>query len=239
MKTIAIIGAMDLEINYIQEKLQNQQTQKISSFTFWEGEINSIRVVILRSGIGKVSAAVGTTLLIEHYHPDLIINTGVAGGLRDTQIHDIVLANEVRHHDVNLTSFGYELGQQAQMPASYIPDPKWSMFAWDVAFSFTKKLHQGLIVSGDSFISDSMQASQIHRNFPSALAVEMEAAAIAQTCHLMGVPFLVLRAISDPAGQGTTISYETFVAEAGKLSAKINLALVEKIAEMDTTTKYE
>lgn len=232
MMTIAIIGAMQLEIEYIQEQLQNQSTKKIHNFTFWEGEIDNIHIVVLLSGVGKVSAAVGTTLLIEHYHPDLIINTGVAGGLRNTQIHDIVLADEVKHHDIDLTSFGYELGQPSQMPPVFLPDGKWNELAWEVAQNFTKKLHRGLIVSGDSFISNAMQSSQIFRNFPSALAVEMEAASIAQTCHLLNTPFIVLRAISDPAGQGTTISYETFVAEAGKLSAQINISLIKKIAEM-------
>lgn len=227
---IGIIGAMELEINTLKKELTNIKTTQISSFSFYEGLINNVSVVVLLSGIGKVSAAVATTLLIEHFQPDVIINTGTAGGLGTSSVHDIILATEVRHHDVDVTAFGYEVGQQAQMPPAYLPDTKWFSIAKKVAEKHSNQLHCGLVVSGDAFISDPARLKQIETFFPQALAVEMEAAAIAQTCHLLKTPFIMLRAISDKAGEGNAISYEKFVVEAGKLSAEINIDIIKNIA---------
>ncbi|MFK8297466.1 5'-methylthioadenosine/adenosylhomocysteine nucleosidase [Capnocytophaga cynodegmi] len=227
---IGIIGAMELEINTLKKELTNIKTTQISSFSFYEGLINNVSVVVLLSGIGKVSAAVATTLLIEHFQPDVIINTGTAGGLGTSSVHDIILATEVRHHDVDVTAFGYEVGQQAQMPPAYLPNTKWFSIAKEVAGKHSNQLHCGLVVSGDAFISDPARLKQIEAFFPQALAVEMEAAAIAQTCHLLKTPFIMLRAISDKAGEGNAISYEKFVVEAGKLSAEINIDIIKNIA---------
>ena len=116
---IGIIGAMELEINTLKASIENCKETKIGRFVFYGGKLCGKEVVILLSGIGKVSAAVGTTLLIEHYNPSLIINTGTAGGLDNTSVHDLILATEVRHHDVDVTAFGYEIGQQAQMPPAF------------------------------------------------------------------------------------------------------------------------
>ncbi|MFK8270246.1 5'-methylthioadenosine/adenosylhomocysteine nucleosidase [Capnocytophaga stomatis] len=226
---IGIIGAMELEINTLKKELNDIKTTTIGSFAFHEGKIHGVSVVVLLSGIGKVSASVGTTLLIEHFQPDMIINTGTAGGLGTSSVHDIILASEVRHHDVDVTAFGYEIGQQAQMPAAYLPDDKWFQLAKSVAEKHSNQLHCGLVVSGDSFISDPKRLKQIENTFPEAKAVEMEAAAIAQTCHLLKTPFIMLRAISDKAGEGNASSYEKFVVEAGKLSAEINIDIVKNI----------
>lgn len=218
---IGIIGAMELEITTLKAAIHNCKEVKIGRFAFYEGTLDGSKVVVLLSGIGKVSAAVATTLLIEHYQPTLIINTGTAGGLKDTSVHDIILATEVRHHDVDVTAFGYEIGQQAQMPPAFIADVDWAGKIKKAAEKHQRKLHYGQVVSGDSFISDPERLQQIARTFPEAKAVEMEAAAIAQTCYLLGVPFVMLRAISDKAGEGNAISYNEFVNEAGRISAAI------------------
>ncbi|ATA72442.1 5'-methylthioadenosine/adenosylhomocysteine nucleosidase [Capnocytophaga canis] len=229
---IGIIGAMELEVSTLRAKLNNVKTTKIGRFEFYEGELYGLSVVVLLSGIGKVSAAVGTTLLIEHFEPQLIINTGTAGGLGDTVVYDIILAAEVRHHDVDVTAFGYEIGQQAQMPPAFLPDKKWFDLAKKVAEKHSNQLHVGMVVSGDSFISEPQRLKIIETNFPKAKAVEMEAAAIAQTCYMMNIPFIMLRAISDKAGEGNAVSYETFVHEAGKLSAEINIDLLKYFSEL-------
>ncbi|MFK8262823.1 5'-methylthioadenosine/adenosylhomocysteine nucleosidase [Capnocytophaga canimorsus] len=227
---IGIIGAMELEINRLKNELEDLEVQKIAAFTFYKGSIAGVSVVVLLSGIGKVSASVATTLLIEKYHPDIIINTGTAGGLGDTSVHDLILATEVRHHDVDVTAFGYEMGQQAQMPAAYLPDNQWFENAKAIAKKYTQQLHYGLVVSGDAFIHDPKRLQNIEKQFPKAKAVEMEAAAIAQTCYLMQVPFIMLRAISDKAGEGNAQSYEQFVQEAGKIAAEINIDLIKHYA---------
>lgn len=224
---IGIIGAMQVEIDTLQHSLTNKKEIKIGNFTFYQGTINDAEVIVLLSGIGKVSAAVGATLLIEHYQPDFVINTGTAGGLGTAEIHNIVLAQEVAYHDVNLTGFGYKLGQQAQMPATFKADPKLLEIAKKICEKHQQKVLCGLIVSGDSFINDPTHLQQISTNFPTALAVEMEAAAISQVCHLFKTPFIILRAISDKAGEGNTHAYNTFVKSAGKLSALLNIDFIK------------
>ena len=228
---IGIIGAMELEIDSLRTSIQSCKETKIGRFVFYEGTLNGIEVVLLLSGIGKVSASVATTLLIERYNPSLIINTGTAGGLGDTSVHDIILANEVRHHDVDVTAFGYEIGQQAQMPPAFIANTQWTEKLKQVAERYSHTLHYGQVESGDSFISSPTRLQEIANTFPKAKAVEMEAAAIAQTCYLLNIPFVMLRAISDKAGEGNAVSYETFVVEAGKLSATIIKAFLASISE--------
>lgn len=228
---IGIIGAMQVEIEVLIQNLSDKQVKKIGDFTFYEGKIDQVDVIVLLSGIGKVSAAAGATLLIELYKPNFVINTGTAGGLSNAEIHNIVLAEEVAYHDVDLTGFGYQLGQQAQMPPTFKADKNGLILAKKVCEEYQQKTLCGLIVSGDSFINDPNRLQQISTNFPKALAVEMEAAAISQVCHLFNIPFLVLRAISDKAGEGDTKSYDTFVKSAGKLSANININLIKKISK--------
>lgn len=228
---IGIIGAMELEIDSLRASIESCKETKIGRFVFYEGSLNGIEVVLLLSGIGKVSASVATTLLIERYNPSLIINTGTAGGLGDTSVHDIILATEVRHHDVDVTAFGYEIGQQAQMPPAFIANTQWTERLKQVAERYSNTLHYGQVVSGDSFISSPTRLQEIANTFPKAKAVEMEAAAIAQTCYLLNIPFIMLRAISDKAGEGNAVSYETFVVEAGKLSATIIKAFLASISE--------
>lgn len=226
---IGIIGAMEIEVKLLREELKNRKDITIHNFTFHEGKIGNHQVIILLSGIGKVSASVGTSLLINHFEPDFIINTGTAGGLKNTQIYDLIVASQVRHHDVDVTAFGYEIGQQAQMPPAFFPDEKWLKFLTKHFETNKIPFRIGLVVSGDAFISCAERRNWIENHFPDALAVEMEAAAIAQTCYLMKTPFLLLRAISDNAGEGNTISYDTFVENAGKFSAQMNLRFIENI----------
>ena len=181
---IGIIGAMELEVQLLREKLQDRKDTELFGFTFHEGRIGSHQVVVLLSGIGKVSAAVATALLINQFKPELIINTGTAGGLKDTRVYDIILATEVRHHDVDVTAFGYEIGRQPKMPPAFFADEQWLSLAEE---------HCG------------------------------------KTCHIMGVSFLMLRAISDNAGEGDTVSYESFVEKAGALSAEMNISFIENL----------
>lgn len=220
---------MEVEVKLLRDALQDRKDFQIYNYTFHTGKIGNHQVIVLLSGIGKVSASVTTTLMIEHYHPDLLINTGTAGGLKDSKIYDIILAKEVRHHDVDVTAFGYEIGQQAKMPSAFLSDEKWLKKAQEHCLKYSNQIRIGQIVSGDSFISDKNRRQWIEEKFPTALAVEMEASAIAQTCYLMHTPFLMLRAISDNAGEGNTISYDTFVEEAGHLSAKINISFIKSL----------
>ena len=214
---IGIIGAMELEIALLKEAISNCKETKIGKFTFYEGILEGKAVVVLLSGIGKVSAAVGTTLLIERYHPKLIVNTGTAGGLADTLVHDIILATEVCYHDVDVTAFGYKIGQQAQMPPAFKADELYSGLIKEVAEKHRYTMHYGQVVSGDSFISDPNRLQQIANTFPHAKAVEMEAAALYMEAARSRKNALAILTISDNIITGEELSSDERQTGFGKM----------------------
>ena len=136
-------------------------------------------MALLKSGIGKTAAALGTTLLLELCKPDLVINTGSAGGLAPTlQVGDIVVSDEVRYHDADVTAFGYEPGQMAGCPAAFVADSALIAAAEQVIKQLDLNAVRGLVVSGDAFINGAAPLERIRSTFPQAIAVEMEATAI-------------------------------------------------------------
>ena len=181
---VGIIGAMEPEIELLRKSAKHSQKTKVAHIEFIEGVINDVEVIILQSGIGKVSAAIGTALMITTFKPKFIINTGSAGGfVKDLSIGDIVISKEVVHHDVDVTAFGYTMGQVPQQPAAYQPDPRLVYAAQQAIDHLGEvKVMEGLIATGDSFICTPERTHEIKKNFPDIAACEMEAAAIAQTC---------------------------------------------------------
>lgn len=120
-----IIGAMEQEVTLLRDKIENRQTLTLAGCEIYTGTLNGVEVALLKSGIGKVSAALGTTLLLQLCKPDVVINTGSAGGLAATlKVGDIVVSDEVRYHDADVTAFGYEAGQMAGCPAAFKADEK-------------------------------------------------------------------------------------------------------------------
>ncbi|WP_310606584.1 5'-methylthioadenosine/S-adenosylhomocysteine nucleosidase, partial [Buttiauxella brennerae] len=120
-----IIGAMEEEVTLLRDKIENRQTLTLAGCEIYTGTLNGVEVALLKSGIGKVAAAMGATLLLEHCKPDFIINTGSAGGLAPTlKVGDIVVSDEVRYHDADVTAFGYEYGQLPGCPAGFAADAK-------------------------------------------------------------------------------------------------------------------
>ena len=116
---VAIIGAMEEEVTILRDKLENLKQETIAGSEFNIGTLNGVDVIVLKSGIGKVNAAMSTTILLEKFKPDYVINTGSAGGYHEElNVGDVVISTEVRHHDVDVTIFGYEYGQVPQLPAS-------------------------------------------------------------------------------------------------------------------------
>ncbi|EOC1455747.1 5'-methylthioadenosine/S-adenosylhomocysteine nucleosidase [Cronobacter sakazakii] len=215
-----IIGAMEEEVTLLRDKIDNRQTLTIAGCEIYTGTLNGVDVALLKSGIGKVSAAMGATLLLEHCKPDVIINTGSAGGLAPSlKVGDIVVSDEVRYHDADVTAFGYEYGQMAGCPAAFKADEKLIAAAHETIEKLNLHAVRGLVVSGDAFINGSVNLAKIRHNFPQAIAVEMEATAIGHVCHNFGVPFVVVRAISDVADQQSHLSFEEFLAVAAKQSS--------------------
>lgn len=231
MPLFAIIAAMQSELDYLLERIQHRNDIYVGAFVFHVGNIDNCRVVLALSGIGKVNAAVTTTIVIERFAPDYVINTGSAGGLgQRIQIGDVVIGQKVAHHDVDVTAFGYEIGQVPQLPCRYQADGDLIQAAKQAAKIFNENnIHIGLIVSGDQFIGTSEQNIEIKRNFTDVMAVEMEAAAIAQTCHQLKVPFVIIRAISDNGDVHANISFEEFLLVAGKNSAQLVINLIKHV----------
>lgn len=228
---IALIGAMDQEIERLKLSIEGLEQHQIAGFQFFTGQIGTFDVVLLKSGIGKVNAAIGTSLLLDHYKPACVINTGSAGGFDPAlSVGDVVISTEVRHHDVDLRVFGYEIGQMARMPAAYAADA----LLVDVAQASVGRMDGiacslGLIATGDTFMSDREHVARTRANFPQMKAAEMEAAAIAQTCFCFSTPFLVIRALSDIAGQESNVSFDQFIETASENSALMVLNILAEL----------
>lgn len=233
---IGIIGAMAEEIEDLKLRMGNFKIEERAGFTFYSGTLYREEIVLLLSGIGKVNAAMGTTLLIERFNPDCIINTGSAGGFsKKLSIGDIVISTEVRHHDVDATVFGYEYGQVPQMPAAYIPNS----VLIKMAEKAVQKLDdvgtsKGLIATGDAFMHKDDHIHAVIEKLPSIIAAEMEAAAIAQCCHNFNLPFVIIRAISDIAGdKDNQIEFKDFLKVAAVNSAVMVMEIIKLISEYE------
>lgn len=231
MQQIGIIGAMEPEVALLRQQISNVSCTELGGYNFYSGELAGVQVVLVQSGIGKVASALATALLIQHFKPTAVINTGSAGGFDpELNVGDIVISTEVRHHDVDVTAFGYEIGQVPQMPPAFAAHPKLISAAEQsiqaLGFCNTKK---GLIATGDSFICDPARIAVIRQQFPTMLAVEMEGAAIAQVCHMLKTPFVVIRSLSDIAGKESPQSFEAYLEVASKNSSAMVLELLRRL----------
>lgn len=190
---IGIIVAMEKELQQLLSLLSETKEENIHGKTFYEGRMaDDKELVIQQCGIGKVNAAIGTVEMINNFHPDCIISSGVAGGATTLvpRLH-IVASTEVVYHDVYCFSDN-EYGQIQGMPARFKADERLLEIA-----SKIENVNPGLIASGDWFVDTKGKAGEILDHFPDALAIDMESGAIAQTCHVYGVPFISFRIISD------------------------------------------
>ncbi len=228
---IAVIGAMEEEVELLRTTLENTTTETIANSEYTQGTYKDKDVILLKSGIGKVNAAMSTTILLEKYQPDVVINTGSAGGYDENlDVGAIVISDEVRHHDVDATIFGYEMGQVPQMPVGFKADARLMEVAEQAVAEVGE--HQsatGLITTGDSFMNDPVRVETVRNYFPTMKAVEMEAAAVAQVCYQFATPFVVIRALSDIAGKQSDISFDEFLPIAAKHSTQVVLKAIEKI----------
>lgn len=228
LKKIGIIAAMEEEIKTLKEAIENVSETSIANSTFIEGTYKGSEIVLIQSGIGKVNATIATVLLIQQFQCETIINTGSGGGVHENlQVGDVVLSTEVAHFDADATAFGYEWGQIPQMPRKYEASIELGRQMESAALSSNLPVKRGEIVSGDSFVSSKETISHILNHFPEAFIVEMEGAAVAQTCWLFGVPFLIVRAVSDTADQEAAQSFDEFIEEAGRKSAQMVLNFLE------------
>lgn len=228
---IAVIGAMEQEVELLRNALDDSNIETIANSEYTTGTYQGKEVVLLKSGIGKVNAAMSTTILLEKFNPDVVINTGSAGGFDEAlEVGAIVISDEVRHHDCDVTAFGYEIGQMAGMPAAYHSDEKLMEIAKEAVAEVGE--HQsavGLICSGDVFMADPERVQAVRELFPTMKACEMEAAAVAQVCYQFETPFVVIRALSDIAGKQSDLSFDEFLPIAAKHSTEIVLKAITKL----------
>ena len=234
VKKIGIIGAMEVEVETLKKDMEVGWVVKKAGMEFHEGVLNGMPVVVVRSGICKVNAAVCTQILIDDFGVDGIINTGVGGSLNaEINIGDIVISTDVVHHDVNAVEFGYALGQ--------IPQMKVFSFSADETFAEKAKaacnrvnpditVWRGRICSGDQFVSSQEQKDQIIKAFH-GWCTEMEGAGIAQVAYLNDVPFIIVRAISDKADNSAYVDYATFEKKAAEHSVRLVEALMSDLAQ--------
>ncbi len=229
---IGILGAMAQEIALLKQHMQLKETFHFAHLEYYVGTINDVEVVLVKCGIGKVAASVSTTVMIDKFAPDFVVNTGSAGGF-DTQldIGDVVIATGVQHHDVDVTHFGYKRGQVYGMPDIYPCDVRMVDAAVNAANNITcTKIKRGLVCTGDSFIGCDDAVTRLRGLFPDMSAVEMEGAAIGQTCFMLDTPFLVIRSLSDIAGKESSISFSEYLEQAGKNSAELVMAMIQELA---------
>ena len=234
MTKLGIIGAMDLEVDALKEKLTDVTVTTKATMDFYEGKLCGTDAVVVRCGIGKVNAALCVQILCDLFAVTHIINTGVAGSLNPAlNIGDILISTDAIHHDMDVTIFGYAPGQvPGQDARNFIANP---MLA-DLAMHLCRKVNpdiraiKGRVVSGDQFISSSEIKDSLIAEFE-ADCTEMEGASIAHGATLNGVPFVIIRAISDKADGSAEMDYPTFERQAAQQSAKLVEAICQNIHE--------
>ncbi len=229
---LGIIGAMDEEVAKIKAQMQQVQVMERAGMAFFEGVLSGKNVVVVRSGIGKVNAAICTQILVDTYEVDAVINTGIAGSLNaDINIGDIVLSTDTVEHDMDAVAFGYPLGQIPRMDTfSFETDSALRALAKRVCEEKLSEISvfEGRVVSGDQFVSDKQKKEWLVNHF-AGYCTEMEGAAIAHTAYLNQIPCLIVRAISDKADDSASVDYPTFEAQAIQNSVKLLLGICEKI----------
>ena len=227
MKKIAILGAMELEIQPILEQLGDYKTILHANNKYYLAEYNNLELIIAHSKIGKVFSTMTTTIMIEHFGADTLIFTGVAGGLQNMQVGDIMAATATVQHDVDITAFGYSMGH---IPSSEVKI-KTSEFllksVQKVARDLDIDLKSGVIATGDQFIHNAAKKDFIVEEFD-ALAIEMEGASVNLVCNELGVPSLILRSISDAADGNAPDNFDEFAIMAAKRSARLVLGMLDK-----------
>lgn len=222
---IAIIAAMDSEVSAIVSKAETER-KMIHGIEFYEGYLENKNIVVMKSGVGKGNAAMSTTILLEHYAVDQIINIGTAGGLKENEdILDAVLSEQVVQHDFDTSPIDGEAGIGLYYPA----DKKLLKVCEETLTQLDITVHKGLVASGDQFIAGEA-TKKLCEKFPDAMCAEMEAGAIAQVCAHYEVPFVILRSLSDVACKPNShMDFQEYVKHASERSALFTKELMRRL----------
>ena len=229
-ETIAVIGAMDVEIEKLLPEITNRKETKLRGHTYYTGIMRGKNVVVTRSGVGKVNAAVTTSELIREFDVDSLIFTGIAGAVDpELEPSDVVISTALVQHDVDLTAFGNKPGQMDGFDdRNFYADKALIDTATTAARGVVgkDKVNLGVIVTGDQFVADKQAVQKMYKEFK-AMAVEMEGAAVAQVAFMYGKPLVVIRTISDKADGSATLDYEEMKTLTANNSAGITLKMLE------------
>lgn len=230
--TIGIIGAMEEEVAVLKQEMNIEETVDYASMRFCKGTLCGKNVVIVRSGIGKVNAAICAQVLADRFNVDILINTGIAGSLDAAiDIGDMVISTDLVEHDMDATIFGDPLGQVPRMDTFSFPAAA-GLIEKAVAANEEAnpdiKTFTGRIVSGDQFVSSAEVKEKLVKNF-GGKCTEMEGAAIAHAAYLNKISCVIIRAISDKADNSATMDYPTFEKKAIEHSVRLVRNLLPRI----------
>lgn len=226
---IGIIGAMQSEVASLKAALDDPVAEHIAGMDFTSGFLGAVPVVVVRCGVGKVNAALCVQVLVDRFEVTHVINTGVGGSLDSTiDIGDVVVSVDAMYHDVDATNFGYKPGQVPGMAVTFSADETLRRLALEAVAKAAPDIHafEGRIVSGDEFVRDHDVKARLAVEFDGRCC-EMEGAAIAHACWLNGIPFVIVRAISDKADGSKSELYPVFEEEAARNCANIVRVMVE------------
>lgn len=228
---LGIIGAMPQEVEQLKNEMDHAEVTSAAKMDFYKGKICGKDVVVVRSGVGKVNAAICVQILADRFGVDGIVNTGVAGSLRaEINIGDLVLSTDAVQHDVDATEFSYPLGQIPQMTEfSFAADEGLRKMAKECCARVNPDIavYEGRVLTGDQFISDKAKKNWLIETFHGA-CTEMEGAAIAQAASLNKIPFLIVRAISDKADDSAHVDYDEFEQQAIVHSVNLTRELIKE-----------
>lgn len=233
MIKLGIIGAMEEEVETLLEKMENKAARAKAGSTFYEGKLSGLDVVVVQCGIGKVNAALCVQILCDCYGVTHVVNTGIAGSLcNELDIGDLVVSRDAMYHDFDCGGFGYPVGQVPGMDVLTFPADETMI---SLAFAAAEAVNPGhtkigRVASGDQFVADPELKDKII-SLTQALCTEMEGTAIAQTAYRNGVPFVILRAISDKADNSAEMDYPSFERIAAHRCAEITMALAAALKE--------
>lgn len=230
---LGIIGAMDVEVATLKEIMVNVSVAQHAGSSYFDGVLEGLPAVVVQCGVGKVNAALCAQILISVYGVTHIVNTGIAGSLcAELDIGDLVVSRDAMYHDFEVTAFGYEMGRVPGMQAAAFPADKDLIVKARAAAENVNPGHTklGRIATGDQFVCTQEQKDRIIE-ITGALCTEMEGAAIAHTAYRNGIPFVILRAISDKADHSAEMDYPTFEAIAAKRCARVTMGLAKALRE--------
>lgn len=229
MSKIAILGAMREEIEPLLSHMDNIKEINYANNIFYEASFKGKDVVVAYSKIGKVFSSLTATLLIEKFGCDILLFSGVAGAISgDLKIGDLVIADGLCQHDLDITAFGHPHGYVPEGEVCIPTDVRLREIAKDIAKAKGIELKEGIIATGDQFVACSDRKNWVKETF-NAHALEMEGASVAVVCNALNIPFFILRAISDTADGSADIDFDTFLDSSAKISAGFILEMVERI----------